>query len=630
MRSRFAGILATIAVLAGLLPAPAGANPDDVIWARRTTAPITLDGVLNEAAWAKAESVLVVYGQDAGEPGSGWKVEAGNFIATDSTKAVLKFLVKDNQLYFAAVVKDSSVGGSKDFNRFDGFLMSLKNHADPAFPKPPAEYFYSWWYPLLTDPQPAGQLPRFKGLWANDSTTIPRDSTQIANWDAATVVNGLSNSDAVLDVGYTVEMRFNLTPMGYDVTVPGGDVVEWNIGIYDCDWFWPFNGAKFQTTRVWLQSPWGNAAWYNELKIHSRPDVTVNSGQVPAVGHEVAIPELAGAAPTVNGTLTEPVWADPDIYSFDLRWDDAALRASYPGLGPVRSGQYQAEVNGGQAFVVDPADANVKLFYKGTDLYLGFDVNDAVVQFHPAFDRWDGFLVTVTDRVVEGNDHQLKTYRFSFQVGAGGTASAQDDLAGFITAGDASLALALKPGTVVDTTGAVPDAGYTAELRLDLTAMGYPPDLGDGILWIGVNHMDGDSFLPTSDSYGTRVWWFRQYEGECCPAHALLAPLSAVGVEPVASARPGGLSVRSFPNPAVSPTIQYSLPDGGRVSFELYDVTGRLVERRDLGRHPAGVWQTTLDGRDRTAGVYFYRLKVHDTVSGAFRASLEGKAVLVN
>lgn len=628
MRLRFQGLLATIPLLFGLLPAPAAAGvPADVVWARRTTNAITLDGILNEPDWAKAESVLVVYGRDAGEPGSGWKVEAGVFVATDSTKAVLKFLVKDNQLYMAATVRDSSIGGSSNFNRFDGFLMALKDHTLQG--APPQEYFYSWWYPLLTDPMPTGQLPRFKGLWANDTTTIPRDSTQIANWDARTVVHGLSNSDAAADQDWVTEMRFNLAPMGYDVTQPGGDVVEWNIGIYDCDWFWPFNGAKFQTTRVWYQSPWGNVGWYNEVKIHARPDVTTNSGLLPNVGHEFAVPELAGAAPTVNGTLTEPVWSDPAIYDFDIRWDDAALRDTYPGQGPFRSWQYQPTVNGGTAFVVDPADANVRMFYKGTDLYLGFDVNDAVVQYHPAIDRWDGFIVTVTDKVTEGNDHQLKTYRLSFQVAQNGTATPQDDLAGFVTAGNAQLALALKPGTVVDTTGTVPDAGYTAELKLNLLAMGYPAGLGDRILWIGVNHMDGDSFLPVEDSYGTRTWWFRQYEGECCPGHGLLVPLSAVGVEPVASARPAALSVRSFPNPSPRPTIQYALPDGGNVTFELYDVSGRLLERRELGRHEAGVWQTSLDGRDRPAGVYFYRLKLTDPESGSLRASLDGKTVLV-
>jgi hypothetical protein len=269
------------------------------------------------------------------------------------------------------------------------------------------------------------------------------------------------------------------------------------------------------------------------------------------------------------------------------------------------------------------------MFYKGTNLYLGFDVRDQVVQYHPAVDRWDGFIVTVTDKVARATDNELLTYRHSFQVAQNGTASPQDDLAAFVTAGTAQVAIALKPGTVVDTLGTVPDQGYTAEMRLDLTAMGYPPGLGDHILWIGVNLLDGDSFLPTTDSYGTRTWWFRQYQGECCPGRALLGPLTAVAAEPIVE-RPDAFYVRAFPNPSSSPTIQYSLPHAGVVTIDLYDVTGRLVERRGLGMQNPGVWETSIDGLGKAAGVYFYRLKLEDPESGTVRSSVQGKMVLVN
>ena len=75
-----------------------------------------------------------------------------------------------------------------------------------------------------------------------------------------TKVHGLSNSDAVIDTGYTIEMRFDLTPMGYDITQPQGDIFEWNISIYDVDWLWPLNPFKFSSNRTWWQGPWGNAA----------------------------------------------------------------------------------------------------------------------------------------------------------------------------------------------------------------------------------------------------------------------------------------------------------------------------------------------------------------------------------
>jgi len=244
MRGRYcvALLLVGAAAVMSAVPALGVPNRPDAIWARSTAGShITLDGVLNEPAWALAESVLVYYGKENGIPGSGWKEEGGH-LAKDSTRAVLKLLVDGNKLYLAATIPDSSIGGAVDFNRFDGLLMSIKDHTAGVNPAPPSEYLYSWWYPddttLASTP---GIPPCFRGTWGTIPCSAGRTATQIANWDAATVVTGQSNSDAVLDKGYTVEMMFNLTPMGYDVTQPAGDIVEWNISIYDCDWFWPIN-----------------------------------------------------------------------------------------------------------------------------------------------------------------------------------------------------------------------------------------------------------------------------------------------------------------------------------------------------------------------------------------------------
>ena len=170
-----------LATLAGALPAAAQAPRQDVIWARVSAAPITLDGVLNQPGWAAAESKVVTYGQNAGNPGSGYKLESG-WNPVDPTNITMKFLVRGNKLYLGAEVPDVSVGGSVEFNRFDGFLMDIKDHTVTFSPKPPAEYLYSWWYPETTDPQPAGRGPDFRGRWS--TTTGPRRTPeQIAAWD---------------------------------------------------------------------------------------------------------------------------------------------------------------------------------------------------------------------------------------------------------------------------------------------------------------------------------------------------------------------------------------------------------------------------------------------------------------
>lgn len=607
----------------------AQAPREDVIWARTSTETITLDGVLDEPGWATADSVVIEYGVNAGLPGSGWKIESGNLTAVDPLHATIKFLVVGNELYMASIIEDASIGGSKNFNRFDGLLMAIKNHADPGFPKPPAEYFYVWWYPETEDPQPTGQDPTFAGFWS-EGPGVPRTPEQIANWDAVTVVDGLSNDDSTPDEGWTTEMRFNLTPMGYDVTAPGGDIVEWNIGIYDGDYAWPLNPATFTCNRTWWQCPWGNAAWYAEVRVHVRPDVTVDSGVAPLVGPEYVIEELAGSSITFDGVLDEPEWSSADLLSIDLRWDDNALRATYPGVAQYRAGQFQPNVYGDTAFVFDPADATVKMFTDGDWLYLGFEARDEYVQYHPDFDRWDGFLMSFNDRTEVSPDNVALPRRLSFQVAEDGTASAEDYLLSLLQAGQAQIGLSLMGTTTVDTVGADIDEGYTAELAIDLKGLGYPAGLGDRSLFLGVNHLDGDSvFDPITDSYGTRTWWYREYEGECCASWIYMAP-DATAVDPDPWALTGNQWARSYPNPSVQPVIQYSLAARSDVIFEVFDVRGRLVERRRIGAKNAGMQELAFDGRDLASGVYLYRLRVNDPSTGASRASLSGKLMLLD
>lgn len=620
------------AIAAVLAPALASAQSmrQDAIWARRSTSPITLNGVLDEPAWALAETKILKFGIDNGIPGSGWKYEGG-VVSTDQTQATLKFLVVGNVLYLGAVVPDKSIGGSKDFNRFDGLLMSIKDKADvAAAPKPPSEYFYAWWYSETTDPQPAGQQPAFIGRWATSPAGSARTPEQIAAWDAVTVINGLSNSDAANDVGYTVEMKFDLGVMGYDVTQPGGDIVEWNLSIYDCDWFWPLDIPRFTSNRVWWQSPWGNAMWYDEVHIYARPDITVNSPVLPAIGAEFVVPNGdALAAPTIDGLLSDGVWSST-ASSFDIRFGDSALRATYPGVGPERSGQFQPPVNGGQASVLDPGDATVKLLVRGNFLYLGFDARDQVVQNHPNIDRWDGFIVTINDRTARGPDQELRGRRLTFQVGPTGAAVAQDYLPTMVSAGAAQVALALKAGTTVDTLGMTADTGYTAELRLDLTALGYAPGLGDRALFLGINHLDGDSFVPFTDSYATRTWWFREYEGQCCPVWAYLAPgvLTDAG-EPNESVD-GSVLLGAFPNPMLQQSmIRFALTRSSQVTLAVHDVAGRLVERRVLGMQRPGMREVAFDGKAYSAGVYMYKLDIADPATGLLRKSLSGRMVVI-
>ncbi|MFN0151160.1 MAG: T9SS type A sorting domain-containing protein [bacterium] len=631
MNTRFAMSVAFVLALASALPAEAQAPRKDVFWARSTNgAPITLDGVLNEPAWAQAESMTVRWSEDNGIPGSGWKLEVG-LLPQDATRAKIKLLTVGNQLYMAASVPDSSIGGGLTFNRFDGFLMAIKDHASTGSPKPPAEYLYSWWWLDCPDPSAPGKLPGFIGRWGNFPPCSTRTAEQIANWDAVTVVNGTSNSDAVADQGYTVEMRFNLTPMGYDVTDADGDVVEWNISIYDADWFWPINATKVTGNRTWWQGPWGNAAGYHEVKVHAKPSVTTSSGPVPVVGPEMRIPNAAFyPAPNIDGSLGDAVYAD--MPSFDMRWNDPALWATYPGVGPHRAGTYQGY--GGAVAIIDSADASVQVFHRGDSLYFAFDVRDRAVQSVASPERWDGFRVNIIERGPNFTpDSTLVGRRLAFRVGPTGEALTEEYLPFLIDSlAGARVAMDLKPGTTVDTLGQQLDTGYTAELVVNLTKLGYPAGLGDRSLFIGITHFDGDSFTPASFSYGTRIWWFNEYDNTCCPVWAYLDPaIYATDVRGPDDALPElGEVLGNTPNPFTRATnIRYVLSAPSAVTLEVFDVQGRLVSRDALGERPAGLQHAEFDATAHAAGVYFYRMKLADRKTGVERGALYGKMTLV-
>lgn len=621
-----------------LLAATAVAQPprQDAIWARSTAgAAITLDGALNEPVWAQAESKAIVWGSDAGIPGSGFKFEGG-FPPTDPTNATLRFLTVGNTLYMGIVLPDASIGGSKNFNRFDGLLMSVKDHLSANRPAPPAEHFYVWWNndPAATDPQPVGQQPAFAGgPFAANPSYSPRTPQQIAAWDAVTIVNGITNDDTHgADVSWTVEMKFDLSATGYDITVPGGDVVEFNISIYDCDNYWPLVPINLAANRIWWQGPWGNALGYNEVRIHCRPDVTVNSPTLPYLAPELVVPNgQLFASPAIDGLLSDAVWAHAP--SFDIRYGDQVLRDGYPGVLKWRSGQYQPTVNGGLAAILDPGDCTVKYFFRDDSLFFGFDVRDGVVQSYPLTDRMDGFVVGIYDRTArESFDNTLQPRRLTFDVGPTGQARTGDYLTTLVNNGGARVRLNLNAGTVLDTTAANVDAGYTAELVLDLTKLGYAPGRGDGLVFFNVNHYDGDSFVPFTDSYGTRTWWAAEYDNSCCPPWGYMDPyenvlLDAPRPRPLAS---GDVLLGNAPNPfRTGTTLRYRLATEARVRLEVFDPQGRVVQRRDLGLQDAGERLAPLLGLDAATGVYPYRLRVLDPASGVERAALAGRLLVV-
>jgi hypothetical protein len=174
------------------------------------------------------------------------------------------------------------------------------------------------------------------------------------------------------------------------------------------------------------------------------------------------------------------------------------------------------------------------------------------------------------------------------------------------------------------------DQGYTAELVLDLTKFGYPPGLGDRIIFPGISLLDGDTYAALGESYGTRTWFWREYEGQCCPPWTVIAPAGGVDVDPGPAGIPGFALLSAAPNPfREGQTIQFQMGARGRVDLEIYDARGALVREQPLGVLEAGPRQATWSGQGLPAGLYLVRVRVTDPASGAEYAKLSGKAILL-
>jgi fibronectin type 3 domain-containing protein len=71
-----------------------------------------------------------------------------------------------------------------------------------------------------------------------------------------------------------------------------------------------------------------------------------------------------------------------------------------------------------------------------------------------------------------------------------------------------------------------------------------------------------------------------------------------------------------FPNPfRSSVSLEFTMPNSGRVTVSVYDVRGKLVAELDVGVRPAGTHVVTWNGRDNdgtrvSAGTYFFKLEI--------------------
>lgn len=609
------------------------AQREDVIWARNVDgATITMDGVLNEPAWAAAEEIQIIYNQSAGLPTSGWRPEFQPEAIFNPTNATVKFLADGNYLWVGFDMPDSSVGGIADWARWDGILMNIRDRASTNRPTPATEYFYTWWYVNVDSLIAPGTPPRFIGRFGNfDDTT--RTSEQRAAWDARTVVDGVSNDDTAPDVRWTVEMRFDVNLLGYNPADPNGDVIEFNFSIWDGDWVFSGVPSRIASMRTWWQNPWGNADANNAGRVYVRPDVTVNSGALPSIGPDIVLPNgIQMAEPQIDGVLDDPIWSQTEIYTFDIKWDDAAVRNSYPGIGPYRSGQFQPELGGNpRPPVLDGSDATIKMFFREHYLYFAADVHDLLVQGTEEYDRRDGIRLIVGDRGATNDDNIMIMRMLMASLDGTCQPVALEYLLTMLDSSSTQYAFALKPNTTCNNNTDV-DEGYNVEMKIDLTYLGYPSDLGDKLLFFAVMLMDGDSFEDPLSDYGTRTWFFREHDGGPAVPWVVMDPNFIVGIDdkPIATLPNTIELLGNYPNPFnPNTTIRYTIPFTGDVELSVFNVLGEQVTQIFLSRQSAGTNELTFDSQNLTSGIYFYKVRVNSAATGKSLTSNVAKMVLI-
>jgi hypothetical protein len=271
------------------------------------------------------------------------------------------------------------------------------------------------------------------------------------------------------------------------------------------------------------------------------------------------------------------------------------------------------------------------MFFKGHYLYISAVVADGRVQGTETFDQIDGLRVIIGHRAENNDDNNMvfKQMRISFNTV--GVPTAYEYLTTLIDSGKAEYSTALLGATTVNVNTDI-DEGYSIELKIDLTGLGYPSNLGDNLIFTGIMLADGDSFEDPLSNYGTRSWWFREHDGGPVTTWSVLDPATLVGVENEnISVIPTTIELYgNYPNPFnPSTSIKFAIPEAGDVNIKIYNTVGEEVKNVNLYNRNAGVLDYSFIASSISSGVYFYKITLDNSASGSNYISNVGKMILL-
>lgn len=563
-------------------------------------AAITVDGKLDEPAWAGART-LIFGPSNAPKMGGGNTVTGGFDVKAsfdvngvtyhlpykDTSYTRVKFLRKGTDLYIGIQSPDKSI--CKFDWEGDGLFVKIKNSEG-------VDKEYKLYYQNFDST--ANKIKYEESILNSGSGAgfLGQGST----------VNDTTNADS----GYTAELRIKLASLGYDSTV---NKVQVAMTIFDPDGFqynaalpWPYGMSQWDSARGSYYKSWWGSEWggtyrtINLITPYDDPDTI----------------ETKVAKIMMDGKIEEAEWSDAPTLVFGT--------ANAPTSGKERTVtggidvKATFDVNGVTYHLPsqDVSATKVKFLQYGSDLYIGIQSPDKSIC---KFDwEGDGIFVQIKNKANETKEYKL--YYQNFDSTAGKIKYEESVLnsgagAGFLNAGS----------TVNDTNNV--DNGYTAELRIKLAALGYTN--GDKFVPISINIFDPDGFqynaaLPWP--YGMTPWdsargsYFKSWWGsEWGSSFRTIALQPMTDVAEVSQLPTEYALQQNYPNP-FNPTtnIRYSILQQGPTTLVIYDLLGREVRTLVNETVNAGNYEKTWDGKNNfgsqvASGIYIYRIQ-----SGSF------------